>query len=50
MKLAMMRAEKAPDKRDGPVMLVCPSGVHRCGTFAALDIVLDRITATKRVC
>lgn len=30
-------------------MFVCPSGVHRCGTFAALNILLDRLSAEKKV-
>ncbi|KAK6105811.1 Protein-tyrosine phosphatase family protein [Brugia pahangi] len=33
----------------GPVCLLCPTGVHRSGTYAILDIVLDRVTAEKKV-
>ncbi|VDO26717.1 unnamed protein product [Brugia timori] len=33
----------------GPICLLCPTGVHRSGTYAILDIVLDRVTAEKKV-
>ncbi|VDM98511.1 unnamed protein product [Thelazia callipaeda] len=33
----------------GPICLMCPTGVHRSGTFAVLDIVLDRVCAEKKV-
>lgn len=33
----------------GPMCLLCPTGVHRSGTYAILDIVLDRVTAEKKV-
>uniref|UniRef100_A0A7E4VS07 Tyrosine-protein phosphatase domain-containing protein n=1 Tax=Panagrellus redivivus TaxID=6233 RepID=A0A7E4VS07_PANRE len=48
IKIAIARAEK--DERAGSVVtFVCPSGVHRCGTLAALDIILDRIAAERKV-
>ncbi|CAJ0564478.1 unnamed protein product, partial [Mesorhabditis spiculigera] len=46
------RAEKEALKKKeicGPVMVVCPSGVHRAGTFCALDIVLSRLSEKKLV-
>ncbi|EFO19263.1 hypothetical protein LOAG_09232 [Loa loa] len=33
----------------GPICILCPTGVHRSGTYAVLDIVLDRVTAEKKV-
>lgn len=48
MKIAVARAENSG--RSGPLMMVCPSGVHRCGTFAALNILIERLMAEKRVC
>ncbi|VDM45379.1 unnamed protein product [Toxocara canis] len=47
VKLATTRAVKGG--LDGPVCLVCPSGVHRCGTFAVLDIILDRLANERKV-
>uniref|UniRef100_A0A915APL2 Uncharacterized protein n=1 Tax=Parascaris univalens TaxID=6257 RepID=A0A915APL2_PARUN len=47
VKIANARAKK--DGRNGPILLSCPSGVHRCGTFAVLDIVLDRLTNERKV-
>lgn len=47
VKIANARAKK--DGRSGPILLLCPSGVHRCGTFAVLDIVLDRLTTERKV-
>lgn len=51
MKIALRRTEARPRPPavDAPVMLVCPSGVHRAGTFAGLDIVLDRVSAERKV-
>ncbi|GMT18554.1 hypothetical protein PFISCL1PPCAC_9851 [Pristionchus fissidentatus] len=51
MKIAMrtVEARPKPPAANAPVMLVCPSGVHRAGTFAGLDIVLDRISAERKV-
>ncbi|KHN74227.1 Receptor-type tyrosine-protein phosphatase zeta [Toxocara canis] len=46
VKLATTRAVKGG--LDGPVCLVCPSGVHRCGTFAVLDIILDRLANERK--
>ncbi|VDN18858.1 unnamed protein product [Gongylonema pulchrum] len=28
---------------------MCPTGIHRAGTLAVLDIVLDRVDAEKKV-
>ncbi|MFH4982199.1 hypothetical protein AB6A40_008908 [Gnathostoma spinigerum] len=47
VKIWKARAEKK--NRLGPLLLVCPTGVHRAGTFVALDIVLDRMNKEKRV-
>ncbi|VDK70557.1 unnamed protein product [Litomosoides sigmodontis] len=33
----------------GPICLLCPTGVHRSGTYVTLDIVLDRVTVEKKV-
>ncbi|VDO44939.1 unnamed protein product [Onchocerca flexuosa] len=33
----------------GPICLLCPTGVHRSGTYAVLDIVLDRIKSEKKI-
>ncbi|GMS87237.1 hypothetical protein PENTCL1PPCAC_9412, partial [Pristionchus entomophagus] len=51
MKIALRKVEARdkPPSADAPVLLVCPSGVHRAGTFAGLDIVLDRISAERKV-
>ncbi|KAF8373114.1 hypothetical protein PRIPAC_79543 [Pristionchus pacificus] len=51
MKIALRKVEARPKppSLDAPVLLVCPSGVHRAGTFAGLDIVLDRISAERKV-
>ena len=49
MKIALARAEKDGEHATGPIIYVCPSGTHRCGTMAALDIILDRITAERKV-
>ncbi|GMR49749.1 hypothetical protein PMAYCL1PPCAC_19944, partial [Pristionchus mayeri] len=51
MKIVLRRVEarSKPPFADAPVMLVCPSGVHRAGTFAGLDIVLDRVSAERKV-
>ncbi|KAI6208208.1 hypothetical protein M3Y96_00090900 [Aphelenchoides besseyi] len=48
LKIAMARAEKE-ERNEGPIIFICPSGVHRCGTVAALDIVMDRLTIEKKV-
>lgn len=45
----MARAEK-DERAGGVLMFVCPSGVHRCGTLAAIDIILDRVAAERKVC
>ncbi|VDK52433.1 unnamed protein product [Anisakis simplex] len=47
VKLEATRAMK--DGREGAICLVCPSGVHRCGTFAVLDIILDRLANERKV-
>lgn len=47
VKIAIARAEKE-GRGDGPLMLVCPSGVTRCGTLAALDIIIDRMTNERK--
>ncbi|CAJ0603396.1 unnamed protein product [Cylicocyclus nassatus] len=41
--------EKLLPRKDGPILLVCASGVTRCGTYAALDIILTRIAKEKKV-
>ncbi|MCP9264128.1 hypothetical protein DINM_022132 [Dirofilaria immitis] len=33
----------------GPICVLCPTGTHRSGTYAVLDIILDRVTAEKKV-
>ncbi|KHN73337.1 Tyrosine-protein phosphatase Lar-like [Toxocara canis] len=47
VKIANARAKKSG--RNGPIILMCPTGVHRCGTFTVLDIVLDRLATEKKV-
>uniref|UniRef100_A0A0M3HTK7 Tyrosine-protein phosphatase domain-containing protein n=2 Tax=Ascaris TaxID=6251 RepID=A0A0M3HTK7_ASCLU len=47
VKLESARALK--ESRNGPICLVCPSGVHRCGTFAVLDIILERLANERKV-
>ncbi|VDK43254.1 unnamed protein product [Anisakis simplex] len=47
VKIANAKSKK--NGRTGPMIIVCPSGVHRCGTFAVLDIVLDRLSTEKKV-
>uniref|UniRef100_A0A915BAA2 Tyrosine-protein phosphatase domain-containing protein n=1 Tax=Parascaris univalens TaxID=6257 RepID=A0A915BAA2_PARUN len=47
VKLESARAIK--EFRNGPICLVCPSGVHRCGTFAVLDIILERLANERKV-
>lgn len=47
VKINAARAEK--ENHGEQVMFVCPSGVHRCGVFACMDIVLDRMTSEKKV-
>jgi protein tyrosine phosphatase len=50
LKLAVAQQEKQQKRHGmepGPMVLLCPTGVHRCGTFAALDIVCDRLAETK---
>uniref|UniRef100_A0AC34RD23 Tyrosine specific protein phosphatases domain-containing protein n=1 Tax=Panagrolaimus sp. JU765 TaxID=591449 RepID=A0AC34RD23_9BILA len=49
VKINIVRADKDEQRAGNCVMFVCPSGVHRCGTMAALDIILDRIAAEKKV-
>ncbi|PIO65639.1 hypothetical protein TELCIR_12675, partial [Teladorsagia circumcincta] len=34
--------------RSGTTVLVCPSGATRCGTYAAVDVILSRISKEKR--
>lgn len=41
--------ESKLEKRTGPTVLVCPSGATRCGTYAAVDVILSRILKEKRV-
>uniref|UniRef100_A0AC34F805 Uncharacterized protein n=1 Tax=Panagrolaimus sp. ES5 TaxID=591445 RepID=A0AC34F805_9BILA len=48
IKIASARAEK-DDKAGSGILFLCPSGVHRCGTLAALDIILDRVAAERKV-
>ncbi|KAK6045677.1 hypothetical protein COOONC_16818 [Cooperia oncophora] len=35
--------------RKGCTILVCPSGATRCGTYAAVDVILSRISTERRV-
>ncbi|EYB98782.1 hypothetical protein Y032_0128g1438 [Ancylostoma ceylanicum] len=35
--------------KNGPTVLVCASGATRCGTYAAVDVILTRIAMEKRV-
>ncbi|KAI1729580.1 protein-tyrosine phosphatase domain-containing protein [Ditylenchus destructor] len=48
MQIHMARAINE-DRADGPVLFVCPTGVHRCGTFAVLNILSDRLKEEKKV-
>ncbi|KAK6751527.1 hypothetical protein RB195_003114 [Necator americanus] len=41
--------EKMSYNKDGPTVLVCASGVTRCGTYAAIDILLNRIAKEQKV-
>ncbi|KJH42120.1 Protein-tyrosine phosphatase [Dictyocaulus viviparus] len=36
-------------KDDYPMILVCPTGATRCGMYAAVDVILDRIKKKKKV-
>ncbi|VDM91754.1 unnamed protein product [Onchocerca ochengi] len=47
--LLEFRSEVEKNGYVGPVCLLCPTGVHRSGTYAVLDIVLDRVNAEKKV-
>ncbi|VDO65263.1 unnamed protein product, partial [Heligmosomoides polygyrus] len=47
--LSVKTIESKLEKRTGPTVLVCPSGATRCGTYAAVDVILSRILKEKRV-
>lgn len=37
------------EPEEGPIIMVCTTGIHCCGTFIALNILIDRIIYEKRV-
>ncbi|KAL6737183.1 hypothetical protein Aduo_010850 [Ancylostoma duodenale] len=41
--------ESIVPNRNGPTVLVCASGVTRCGTYAAVDVILTRIAKEEKV-
>ncbi|RCN39667.1 hypothetical protein ANCCAN_14409 [Ancylostoma caninum] len=41
--------ESIVPNKDGPTVLVCASGATRCGTYAAVDVILTRIAKEERV-
>ncbi|CEF62213.1 Protein-tyrosine phosphatase, receptor/non-receptor type domain and Protein-tyrosine/Dual specificity phosphatase domain and Protein-tyrosine phosphatase, catalytic domain-containing protein [Strongyloides ratti] len=45
----LKKAEADVKKLKGPVLIVCPTGTHRASFFAAMDIIMDRISQEKRV-
>ncbi|CAB3397794.1 unnamed protein product [Caenorhabditis bovis] len=49
VKIHMIRAQKKPSAFNGPMLLVCPTGVSRCGAYAVLDIVLQRLAEEHTV-
>ncbi|CAD6196068.1 unnamed protein product [Caenorhabditis auriculariae] len=49
VKITMVRKAKNPGAFKGPMLLVCPTGINRCGSYAALDIVTARIADERNV-